>query len=673
MNFARFKASPRFDWLVLTIISALAYLPFVYNFGYFNDDWYLMYAAHAQGAGVFTAVYSIDRPLRALVMAPAYTIFGGNPLYYNLSAYLFRLLGAFALLWSLRMLWPRQRSATLLIALLFLIYPGFLSQPNAIDYQAQQVSLFLAPLSIALSVKAVLSQKSVTKIVLAILSAVTAWLYLGFVEYFLGLEALRLLFIGTIVWREQIKTLWKKLWQTFVRWLPYAIGPASFLIWRVFLFHSERKATDVGAQLGKIAASPVLIGVQWMIALIQGVFKVIALAWELPLYNLMGLTLRLREIALGGLIVLLSGLLAVWAASRDNPSKEASPSRDWRREAMWIGWLSAVAGLTPIVLANRQVDFSAYSRYTLASSIGAAIIVIAFLSYVTSRRVRIVAVSLLVIIASLTHYLNGIQAAKQTDAIRQFWWETAWRAPQLRTETTLVANYASSPIEEDYFVWGPANLIYYPQSTDPQRLKPGVAALVLNRENLQNILLTRGGQFSDRRSALTNAQYGNILILSKPTPDSCVQVIDGSQPELSASEQYDIQLIASYSNIQDVTTDGLQPTPPEVVFGSEPPHGWCYYYEKASLARQRGDWVTVLSLAHQVKQQDISATDAIEWMPFLQAYVHASDEKGIYSIAPKVKTDPVVVEQACRTLPTTPGITPEMTSFVQQVFCQPSS
>ena len=32
----------------LVIIAGLAYLPFVGQFGYFNDDWYLMYAAGAK-------------------------------------------------------------------------------------------------------------------------------------------------------------------------------------------------------------------------------------------------------------------------------------------------------------------------------------------------------------------------------------------------------------------------------------------------------------------------------------------------------------------------------------------------------------------------------------------------------------------------------------------------
>ncbi|MBL8102209.1 MAG: hypothetical protein JNM02_06750, partial [Anaerolineales bacterium] len=102
-----------FEYILLALISGIAYLVFVPKFGYFNDDWYLMYAAGARGPSVFWDIFAIDRPLRALVMIPAYTLFGSNPLYYNLSAFLFRLLSGIFFLWTLRMLWPEKKQSTL--------------------------------------------------------------------------------------------------------------------------------------------------------------------------------------------------------------------------------------------------------------------------------------------------------------------------------------------------------------------------------------------------------------------------------------------------------------------------------------------------------------------------------------------------------------------------------
>src|SRR5512132_2962053 len=115
------------ELVLMLVVSGLIYLPFITQFGYYNDDWYSMYAARVAGTNAFHEMYSIDRPGRAYVMIPLYKLFQGNPLYYSISAYVLRLLGAVALLWLLRLLWKKQRLVTFLIASLFLIYPGFLS------------------------------------------------------------------------------------------------------------------------------------------------------------------------------------------------------------------------------------------------------------------------------------------------------------------------------------------------------------------------------------------------------------------------------------------------------------------------------------------------------------------------------------------------------------------
>jgi len=127
--------------VMLTIVSAVTYLPLIGQIGYVNDDWYLMYSAGAYGSEAFIDIFSVDRPARALVMIPAYEIFGGNPFYYNLSAYVFRLISALAFFWLLRMLFPGQKKVSFVGSLLFLIYPGFLSQINGVDYQSHVVAL----------------------------------------------------------------------------------------------------------------------------------------------------------------------------------------------------------------------------------------------------------------------------------------------------------------------------------------------------------------------------------------------------------------------------------------------------------------------------------------------------------------------------------------------------
>jgi hypothetical protein len=155
---------------LLLVVSALTYLPLVNQIGYLNDDWYLMYDAHTQGPGFFHEVYQSDRPARAYVLGAAYSLFGDNTLYYHLSGYVFRLLSAIALFWILERLWSGRKVMNFSAALLFLLYPGFLSQVNPIDYQSQLLSLCLAMVSIALTIKAIQTSNLAGRIVLTILS-----------------------------------------------------------------------------------------------------------------------------------------------------------------------------------------------------------------------------------------------------------------------------------------------------------------------------------------------------------------------------------------------------------------------------------------------------------------------------------------------------------------------
>jgi hypothetical protein len=569
---------------VLALVSGLVYLPFVGQFGYFNDDWYLMYSAGAKGAAVFRDIFSIDRPGRVLVMMPAYWLFGQNPLYYNLSAYFFRLLGAVGFYWLLGMLWPRQRIATTSMALLFLIYPGFLSQPNAIDYQSHIVGLAAAMFSMACTLKALLSEKVSSKIVFFSLAILLGWFYLWQMEWFIGIEFLRWGSIFVLVLREKGGTLFQKAWHTLCRAYPLIIVPAVFLFWRMLLFKPERGATDVSLQLDQIVQSPLSTALRWFITLLSDSLDVVLLAWGQPLSSLLSWIWSRNQLLLGlglGLVSVVVALLVLRQFEVPAKSDEA----DWRSEAFWLGLVGMVGGLFPVVLVNRYVDFVFYSRYTLVSSASAVILLVALLFSLQNSLTRQVILAGLVLVASLTHFANSQRAVQVTDSMRDFWWQVYWRVPQFSPHTTLIVNYAVGATEEDYFVWGPANLIYYPESAKERYVQPELYAALLNRDTVEKVLTGDGQEFDNRRTIRTYKNYRNVVILTQPTANSCVQVLDGGGPEYSQYENASIQLIGSYSSLDLILTDVPAPVPAPLAmaFGSEPAHDWCYYYQKAAL------------------------------------------------------------------------------------------
>ena len=56
-----------------------------------------------------------------------------------------------------------------------------------------------------------------------------------------------------------------------------------------------------------------------------------------------------------------------------------------------------------------------------------------------------------------------------------------------------------------------------------------------------------------------------------------------------------LRALAQASRVENIAP-AASPVPPAGLFGDEPPHAWCYYFERASLAAQQGDWALVARL-----------------------------------------------------------------------------
>ncbi|HSO12627.1 MAG TPA: hypothetical protein VLT51_09650, partial [Anaerolineales bacterium] len=271
--------------------------------------------------------------------------------------------------------------------------------------------------------------------------------------------------------------------------------------------------------------------------------------------------------------------------------------------------------------------------------------------------------------AMLVHHANSVSHAQETTVIQTFWWQVSWRVPHLAPRATLIANYPSGVIEEDYFIWGPANLIYYPEKQNVENIQPVLFASVLNKGTIKNILARERQTYDNRKNIITYPNYRNILVFSQPTPTSCVHVIDGLRMEFSKNELDAIREIGPYSETEHILVDEASPTPPTLVFGPEPDRGWCYYYQKADLARQRGEWNEVQRIGEQAFGQGMEPGDLIEWMPFLQAYAMHGNVDRLTELAPVITADPYVSKQVCRILSGMPELSISTLEIANSHYC----
>ncbi len=149
--------------LFLFLISLITYLPYFKHFGFINDDWYLVYGGENFGASRFFDIFLSDRPYRAYLQSILYDIFQIKFQLYFFLALIIRFLGAIGVYWIGKIIWKSSKIYPVLIAVIFLVFPGFLEQPHAFDYQAHQFAMTFMIFSIVFSVKSILNQNSLAK------------------------------------------------------------------------------------------------------------------------------------------------------------------------------------------------------------------------------------------------------------------------------------------------------------------------------------------------------------------------------------------------------------------------------------------------------------------------------------------------------------------------------
>jgi hypothetical protein len=313
---------------------------------------------------------------------------------------------------------------------------------------------------------------------------------------------------------------------------------------------------------------------------------------------------------------------------------------------IWIGLVATFVTILPIVLAGRNIYFSnQFDRYTLQATIGISLLLIGIILYSLRGNLGIYLFVLLIGLGVATHFHNISFYQEFWNIQRELWWQLSWRAPDILDETVLVAMLPPDyKLAESYEIWGPANIIYRP---DEENLK--IPAEVLNRSTAQYIL--RGADDErEQRGALIIRNFKNVLVVSMPTPYNCVNAIDGNKFELSQSEDLLVTQVAPYSKIDRIDIDGNTHDPPFSIFGAEPDHTWCYFYQKMSLARQRNDWDEVARLADEALDLGFKPLDLYEWMPVLEGYANTGRNKDARHISRIIQSDKNLQHSICSQL-----------------------
>lgn len=610
---------------VLTIIfvSALSYTPFIPWLGYYWDDWLMVWVGHAQGAEGLATQMAWDRPFHGLLFSVTYRLIGDNVVGWHIAIFVLLVISALLLLWVLRLLWPRQPFLSTSVALLYAVYPGFLGMASAQIFHGHYIVLSLGFLSLGMTIKAQQTTSKEKYIPYTILAMATGAVYLFIYELFISFEVLRILIIFYIAWRQKAKTGRQTLVYTIKRFLPYMAIIALFGFWRVFLFHGTRETTNLGLLVSEYASNPVGHLLRIPADYIRDLLDAIFYAWSVPAQNrgadaLQGTLLASAAFGLlGGLAVILYERRA-----RRVPELTHSAPRwasTWARDVVVIGTITAAMGILPVTLANMDLKLLyTTDRFTLHSVVGIAMLVAGAVSAFVVPRARPWAIGLLVGISVLTHFNNQNYFRNIWNEQKDLWWQMSWRVPDLQPQTNLVVGIAARSWwpSDTYDVWAPANFIYAPEASD----EPEIYGIRLTESVADKLVRNTPIEYKVLSSIRFETDSANALILETPTSDSCLHVVDGANPQLAHDAPGVLSWAAPTSHIDRIITDAPPPSLPKSIFGSEPAHTWCYYYEKADLARQIGDFQQVAALGDEARSNGFEPDDGIEWLPFIESY-----------------------------------------------------
>jgi hypothetical protein len=623
---------------LILLIGVITYLPFLHLLGVYHDDWKLFTPLISQKD--FPTLFSSDRP----AIGYFYEFFV-KPLGYSLLNWQLFSLGlnfaaTLAFYFFCRLLLGGKNLLSTMMAILFFIFPGFYQQSNAITYSTQYLPLFLGLLSIDLMFVAIKKIKIVWRFIWITLAVLCQLLFLSLSEYFIGLEVIRLIVLWIVVARENpALSMRGKVKITLLNYLPYIIASFAFLYWRFFIFHATRSTVSPEVVFATLISHPMSFLFNLSVDLFRNYISAAGSVWTVPVTSSFS-GLANKEILLTLIISVVSTLIVFFGMRF--LERFAESEKPVGKLLLTVGGVTILLCLFPIVLAGRDIAFSSgYDRYTVPALIGSILLVGGLISY-TKRSVFRICFSALVFISVATQVNMQLKAANYWQAHKDFWWQLAWRAPDLKDNTILIpVTTGDAAFWDIWEIFVPANLIYRGENQNLELFSE-----ILNNTNYREILNAQSKEVL-HRSIYFNVDFKNALIISMPYDNKCLHVWDSSQLELSPGTPALQFLAASSSNLAQIDAAKEPAIPQQKIFGKEPDRDWCYYFEKASLARQKADWQEISRLAGEISKRELHPVDRIEWIPFLEGLINTGETTQVQGIVTEIRKDYQVQQSLC--------------------------
>jgi hypothetical protein len=628
----------RYFPLILFVLALVSFGILIPWLGLYSDDWHYFWLSYR--LDYIARFFVRNRPYLGTVYDFINNILGPSQLEWHAVLFLLKWTGVTALWFTLKKAFIDQKNMAKWVCLLFAFYPGnlILFQPLVFILAVIQINLFF--LSFLFSILAV--QQPQRKFLFISIALLTSLLNLVASEYFFFLELLRPLFLWLVL-KPSVKKPKERVQRTLFAWLPYLIIFIGALIWR-FLFQATLSSHQPWV-LQDLQNQPLNTLIELGKEIVKSVVHLFVSAWNNPvlldqIYEPKKLTITLYFF---GLLVLASVFLfAFFYERRKNEKEEAISQKSTSRMAVLIGLAGLLLGGLPIWLSKYSVDFGfrTENRFVIPFILGISFFLVGF-TYVVFRDqlTRVFVLSLTIAFGLGFQFLTANLYRQETESLKTYYWQMQWRIPSMQTGIHFITNPPPFDMEGENSLSAGINWIYgrneakkqidYYLYFNPQRIQKELGDLVKDKP-LQ--ISHQIGEFSGDQLHLLAFYY---------SPPACLKLLDPSLNEGSAEIPPFVSEAAVLAEPELIAPESSSLNRERLfqLFGKEPDHTWCFYYEQSELAGQFKNWAEVSALYTQVVEQRLEPAIAEEWLPFIEGLANTQDWQKAVDVSRTVTAD----------------------------------
>jgi hypothetical protein len=631
--------------LAFLVVAFIGFGLLANRLGFYQDDWpYIFYAFNKGIPSLTLELYYDSRPNAAWLYIVMFNLLGFKPIAWHLAAVIFRWLTGTLLWYLFRRIWPSHTRQVTFTTYLFIVHPFFLIQPYAVNSILYWAGFLF--FSASLLIMARNATESKHRIPLTMLAVLLEAVHLFTSEYFVGMVIVRPLILYWILNSRELPTR-QRITTVVKQWIPYLAALAAYVIWRMFLYVpppiGDRNAPEV---LFALFSKP-LQTITYLIRIaLQDSVIITFTSW----YRTLVPELFAFSSIFSWFVILVSifAFAAVFIHLKQIAEKEERGN--WFAQPLTLGLLLLLLGMAPIWIIGQDIvthkNQFAGTRFGIGSTLGAALIFAVLINSLIDGRKKIAVVSACIALAISMHLTNEKDFAYSWEKQERFAQQLIWRAPKIEAGTALVTDEEILGYMGSYSVSYSIITTYQPGDiqTPPYWYFP----FYYTNPNVQDFLA--GIPLED--SKLTMEFKGNsdkmILFTFNPEMQRCLWVLRPEDTNLRLVST-DMRQLSAGSDVELIQQG--EKNLPEQIYGKQNTETWCYFFEKADLARQYEDWDEVVNLWERSQAIGEQADNGFEIIPFIEGYGHLGDWERVKTLTKSAKRITAGLEPSlCSTL-----------------------